>query len=629
MKEASGKGSPSRQTNSWGIDLNYEDAFGKWHDATEETVQAVLHAMGADDAAAESPKDDPVQVVRQGEARALPKPASITLENGGTVEAARTLPAGLPAGYHFLQFADRGKPQRLIVTPGQCFLPNNLRTWGWAVQLYAARSRASWGIGDFGDLESLAQWSAGKLGSGMMLLNPLSAACPIEPQQTSPYYPSSRRFFNPLWIRVEWIPGAREHGGAGIEKAANAGHELNRTRLIDRDQVFDLKMQAFELLWEHFAGDGAFTGFCREHGADLDRYATFCALAEHHNSGWHSWPRELQHPGTAEVARFAAANSRRVEFHKWLQWLFDRQLARCAGHLSIMQDLPIGVDPDGADAWAWQDIFAKGAAVGAPPDEFNTQGQNWGLPPFVPHKLRAAGYEPFIQTIRAAFRNGGGLRIDHVMGLFRLFWIPQGMAAKHGTYVRYNADEMLSIVALESARAKAYVVGEDLGTVEKEAREKLASYNVMSYRLLWFEKEAPSTYPQEALAAITTHDLPTVTGLWTGSDLARQHELELNPNEESTTEIHERLTRVARLTPETPIEDVIARSYQVLAQAPCRILTAALDDAAAVAERPNVPATMSDKNPNWSIALPAPIEDLMKEKLPAQIAAALRREDRE
>ena len=441
MKKSSGKASQSRKTNGWGVDLNYEDAFGEWHDATEQTVKAVLHAMEADGPGAEPPNDDPVQVLREGEERALPQPASITLENGGTVEAIKTLPRDLPAGYHLLQFADGGKPQRLIVTPGKCFLPDDLVTWGWAVQLYGARSGDSWGIGDFGDLERLAQWSASKLGAGMMLVNPLSAASPSKPQQTSPYYPSSRRFFNPLWIRVEWIPGAQEYGGAALEKAANAGRELNHTRLIDRDQVFDLKMQAFELLWKHFAGDESFTSFCREHGADLDRYATFCSLAEQHNSGWHSWPRELQHPGAAEVARFAAANTRRIEFHKWLQWLLDQQLARCASHLSIMQDLPIGVDPDGADSWAWQDIFAKGAGVGAPPDEFNTQGQNWGLPPFVPHKLRAAGYEPFIQTIRAAFRNGGGLRIDHVMGLFRLFWIPQDMPAKHGTYVRYNADE--------------------------------------------------------------------------------------------------------------------------------------------------------------------------------------------
>jgi 4-alpha-glucanotransferase len=309
-----------------------------------------------------------------------------------------------------------------------------------------------------------------------------------------------------------------------------------------------------------------------------------------------------------------------------LQWILDVQLANCANHLQLMQDLPIGVDPDGADAWAWQDVFAQGIGVGAPPDEFNTQGQSWGLPPFVPWRLRAAGYEPFIQTLRGAFRHGGGLRIDHVMGLFRLFWIPNGMSAAQGAYVRYNPDEMLAIVALESERAKAYVVGEDLGTVEEGAREKLGDHKIMSYRLLWFEKEAPETYPKEALAAVTTHDLPTIAGQWTGSDLQMQRDLNLKPNEESTAEINQRLSDMAGLDPDSPIEDVITQAYALLAKTPSRILTAALEDAAAVEERPNVPATTADQHPNWSIALPLPIEDLIRTPLPRKIANVLNRD---
>ena len=575
-----------RRTNAWGVDLNYEDAFGKRHEATGETIRAILEAMDAGDEGTPQAEDNSLMLVRTGQPKRLERPALITLEKGGKLEAQKQLPTDLPPGYHSLRFENEQQARLLIVSPGKCFLPEDLKTWGWAVQLYAARSRESWGIGDFGDLEKLAKWSGDELGAGMMLLNPLSAALPVTAQQTSPYYPASRRFFNPLWIRVEWMPGADTVRGGDLEVLAKAGRELNGDRLIDRDKVFRLKMRAFELAWNNFSGDDSFAGFCREHGLDLERYATFCALAEKHNSGWHAWPEDYRHPSSSGVMRFARENVRRIEFHKWLQWVLDRQLARCAEHLALMQDLPIGVDPDGADAWAWQDVLTSRAAVGAPPDEFNTQGQNWGLPPFIPHKLRAAGYQPFIQTIRAAFRNGGGLRIDHVMGLFRLFWIPQGMSAEHGTYVRYNADEMLSIVALESERAGAYVVGEDLGTVEKEARQELAKYRVMSYRLLWFEKEDPKTYPLEALAAITTHDLPTVAGLWTGSDLKRQYELELHPNEESTAEIHGRLKKVAGLTENSSIEEVIARSYGVLASAPSRILTAALDDAAAVEERP-------------------------------------------
>jgi 4-alpha-glucanotransferase len=460
----------------------------------------------------------------------------------------------------------------------------------------------------------------------MMLLNPLSAATPITPQQGSPYFPTSRRFFNPLWIHIEWVPGASIDKVPQLEELAASGRRLNGERLIDRDRVFELKQKALELLWLQFPGDEAFDSFCKEHGGDLDRFALFCSLAETFKCGWHNWAEQYRHPASAAVSQFSAENANRIQFHKWLQWVLDGQLAKCAGHLELMQDLPIGVDPDGADAWAWQDVFAHGIGVGAPPDEFNTQGQSWGLPPFVPWKLRAAGYEPFIQTLRGAFRHGGGLRIDHVMGLFRLFWIPNGMSAAQGTYVRYNADEMLAIVALESERAKAYVVGEDLGTVEDHAREKLADHRILSYRLLWFEKDRPATYPKEALAAVTTHDLPTIAGQWTGSDLQKQQDLGLKPNEESTAEINQRLSSLAGLKPDSPIEHVITETYRLLAEAPSRILTAALEDAAAVEERPNMPATMSDQHPNWSIALPIPIEELMENALPRKIADVLKRD---
>ncbi|HEX4229840.1 MAG TPA: 4-alpha-glucanotransferase [Bryobacteraceae bacterium] len=615
----------STKTNGWGIDLNYQDAFGKWHDVPRETIDTVLEAMGADRESVAPSPDDSVVIVHSGSQREVPGAATILLETGETVVCERRLPADLPNGYHRMQFEGDEIIRRLIVSPGRCWLPEDLKTWGWAAQLYGARSRESWGIGDFGDLDRLAQWSASELGAGMMLVNPLSAASPLEPQQASPYFPSSRRFFNPLWLRIEWLPDAIGGRIPQIEELALAGRDMNRQRLIDRNKIFQLKMQALEILWLQFNEDVAFDEYCQEHGSDLDRFAVFCAIAEWQRSGWHSWPVELQHPASPEVARFAAEHSERIRFFKWIQWLLDKQLAQAARHLALMQDLPVGVDPDGADAWGWQDYFATGVAVGAPPDEFNTRGQNWGLPPFLPNKLRAAGYEPFVQTVRAAFRHGGGLRIDHVMGLFRLFWIPEGQPSLNGAYVRYNPDEMLAIVALESERARAYVVGEDLGTVEDGVREKLATHRILSYRLLWFEKEHPATYPKEALVAVTTHDLPTVAGLWTGADLKRQEQLNRNPNEESTAEIHRRLKRMAQVDESDPIEDVIAGAYRLLAEAPSRIVTASLDDAAAVLERPNFPATSNDENPNWSLALPMPIEELMEAKLPNAIAGILQR----
>jgi 4-alpha-glucanotransferase len=314
----------------------------------------------------------------------------------------------------------------------------------------------------------------------------------------------------------------------------------------------------------------------------------------------------------------------RIAFHEWQQYQVDRQLARASAVLPVMQDLPIGFDASGADAWAFQDVLAPGMSVGAPPDEFNTQGQNWGLPPFVPDTLRSAGYEPFVQTIRACLRHAGGLRMDHVMGLFRLFWIPAGFDPRAGAYVHSNSEELLSIVALESQRARAVIVGEDLGTVEDSTREQLAARRILSYRLLWFEKTPPARYPENALAAITTHDLPTVAGLWSGTDLEVQKELGLSPNEAGTREIRQRVQRMTRAPASALPAEVVARVHEALGRAPSRILTATLDDVMGVEERPNMPAT-HDEWPNWRIALPEPIETLKASRLAKRIARALRR----
>ncbi len=262
---------------------------------------------------------------------------------------------------------------------------------------------------------------------------------------------------------------------------------------------------------------------------------------------------------------------------------------------------------------------------GAPPDLFNTAGQDWGLPPFAPRKLRAAGYEPFIQTIRAAMRHAGGLRIDHVMGLFRLYWIPVGRGPRRGAYVRYNADEMLAITALESQRARAFVVGEDLGTVEDGVREKLAANGMLSYRLMWFEETPPSEFPVQALAAVSTHDLPTIAGVWTGSDVEAQKRIGVQPNEEGQAQWREKLRDMVEDIPRPGIEDVVVRAYESLAAAPSRILTASVEDALAVEERPNMPATLNDQWPNWSLALPLAAEEIRESELAGKVARALSR----
>jgi 4-alpha-glucanotransferase len=606
-------------TDAWGIADGYEDAHGTWQPLSTTTREALRHAMGADAAV---PPPAPVMVRRAGEAIVVPEPAQLVLEDGTCLDFEGTLPVDVPAGYHELLTGDDGPPIRVIVTPGRCPVPSR-RGWGWAAQIYATRSSTSWGIGDLADLRRLGAWATGQ-GASIVLVNPLSAPLPLPNQQASPYYPSSRRFLNPLYLSIEAIPGA---GGLGAEldRLAAAGRALNGERIIDRARVFELKMQALGMLFKRRPdADGDLEQWISAGGTSLRDFTVFCALAERHESGWRHWPSEYRRPEDPAVARFARDNAERVRFHAWLQWLLDRQLARAANAAALMQDLPIGVDPDGADAWAWQDYLATEATVGAPPDRFIRRGQDWGLPPFIPHRLRAAGYEPFIETIRGALRHGRGLRIDHVMGLFRLFWVPRGLEPAHGGYVRYAADELLAVVALESQRAGAIVVGEDLGTVERGVRERLAAAGVLSYRVVWFEDDPPSRYPELAMAAITTHDLPTIAGLWSGADLAEQRALGLQPNEVAVATTRRRLARMLDSTSAGRLDDVVHDAHRRLAEAPSLLVTATLDDALMVKERPNVPGTL-DERPNWSIALPVPLDALERAPLPQRIAATLAR----
>jgi 4-alpha-glucanotransferase len=614
MRRASSHSAP------FGIMKRYKDALGNWRQTPADTYAALLETMGEQ----ETEKDPPLLVVRRGQRKRLKAPAEIVFEGGGVLNARTTLPRDLPLGYHTLRYLDGDRNIRLIVSPGVCFLPKALRAWGWSAQLYALRSSASWGVGDFANLHRLARWSAQELGAGVLLINPLNAVSPVTPQQPSPYFPSSRRYRNLLYLRIEDIAGAAELK-MDLDPLAAAGQALNRERRIDRDAVFRLKMDALKLLWFRFGGASRFDDFSAEQGEPLAKFATFCALAEHHGSGWHSWPVDYRRPDSPAVMRFAADHAERVRFYQWVQWLLDEQLARAAIEVPLMQDLPIGVDPDGADAWAWQDLFADGFTVGAPPDEYNTRGQDWGFSPLVPWKLRHAGYEPFIQTIRATLRHAGGLRIDHVMGLFRLFWIQKNSDPGRGAYVRYPEDELLAILALESERAKAYIVGEDLGTIDEKFRQQLMDSHVLSYRLVWFENDPPAGFPEQALAAVTTHDLPTIAGMWTSSDLEKQRELGLEPNEEGMNQIRDRLAAILGVSEKASVEEVIRRTYELLGQAPSKIVSATLDDALAVEQRPNMPGAMADRWPNWSLGLPKSQEELEQQILTRQIAQALRR----
>ena len=600
-------------SDAWGIEPSFEDAYGHRRRVPRSTIEALRSSMG--DAVGDG--DGPL-VIRAGTSPDV-GPATLLLEDGSEIHIDSRLPPDVPLGYHDL-IGSAGR-RRLIVSPGRCHLPRR-REWGWAVQLYAARSRRSWGMGDLGDLATLARWSRGQ-GAGFLLVNPLLAVAPTSPRQPSPYSPATRRFLDPIYLRVEEVAGA---GEVDITRAVAAGHALDDDPLIRRDAVWRIKREALEAMFA-VGPTGAFREWSERQGPELQTFAAWSALAETHGGDWRTWPHELHDSSGAAVARFVADHTTRVDFHRWLQWQARAQLDQVAEQITLLQDLPIGFDPGGMDAWEWQDLILFDTTVGAPPDEFNTLGQDWGIPPFAPHRLRRADYEPFIQTIRANLAAGGGLRIDHVMGLFRLYAIPAGSSPAEGAYIRYPSSDLLDIIALESARSEAFVVGEDLGTVEPGVREAMAERRMLSYRLLWFEEGRPERWPAVSMASVTTHDLPTVAGLWTGADLDEQRRLDLEPNVASTQRIRSRVASFPGIGAGSPAE-VVGAVHRQLARTPSRLLCATLEDAALAERRPNIPGADPDR-PNWSLSLPRPIDEIVDDEVATSIAQVLDRATRE
>ena len=659
--------SPALETlaDAYGVMTSYLDYLDRPVTVSDEAVQLALAALGvpADSEAAArqalaaweaSRRDEPTPpslVVRSDRSAVVPTAgpceALLHTEDGRqlpvpTSAAEVVLAAGLPTGYHRLTLrgSSHGAEIPVVVAPARCPTPTG-RSWGWMVQLYQARSADSWGMGDFGDLSSLARWS-GELGAGMLLVNPLHAAAPVLPLQNSPYYPSSRRFRSPLYLRPGDLPEVAALSAADRRRISDlaAGVRGEVDALIDRDAVFRAKDEALRLLFavpRTAQREGAFAAFRQAQGAGLHDFATFCALARRHGLPWQTWPAPLRDPAGAAVAQARRELADEIDYHTWLQWLCDTQLesardaAGAAGMvIGVIHDLAVGVDPGGADAWALQADLALGVTVGAPPDGFNQKGQNWHLPPLLPQRLVATAYAPFRDMVRSVLRHAGGIRIDHVMGLWRLWWVPEARSAAEGTYVRYPADDLLGILALEAQRAAAVVVGEDLGTVPKGVRETMADRGVLSSRVLWFERvdddpegeRLPAAgYPQLALSSVTTHDLPTAAGWLADADWQVQTALGLygpntTPEAEAARKVTER-SEIGRLlvaeglldrAPSAVVSDpaeaepLVLAMHRFLARTPSVLVATGLGDALGDRRQPNMPGT-TDAYPNWCLPL--------------------------
>ncbi len=582
--------------------------------------------------------------------------------DGTTTRRRLDLPAVDTTGYHRIDFSCGAQALSLplIVVPPRCFQPPAIedtgRIWGLTVQLYGVRSQRNWGIGDFTDLGQLIELTAAA-GGAIVGLNPLHALFPDNPAHISPYSPSGRAFLNVLYIDVETVPELA-HCAAARRRLASTDFQqrleaLRAAEFVDYPGVAQAKFEILELLFAQFQTttgprQEAFAAWRTARGESLERHACYEALQAHFRKldgnhwGWPVWPEAYRDPASAAVATFAREHAEAVTWHAWLQWLADQQLAAVADHsqlaAGIYQDLAVGTNPGGAEAWHLQDILAignGGAYAGAPPDEINLMGQDWGLPPFVPHRLRNAAYAPFIDILRANMRHAGALRIDHVMGLMRVFWVPADTPATEGAYVHYPFDDLLGIVALESQRNQCLVIGEDLGTVPEGFRPRLADCGVLSYHPLIFERyedgqfRLPADVARQALVAVSTHDLPTLRGFWRGEDIDIRTALMLFPSDELRQRlIVERgwdrgrllwaLEREGLLPEGTSNEPaalpeltdtLVAAVHAYLARTPSQILVVQPEDIYGVMEQPNLPGTQEDQHPNWQRKLPVTLED--------------------
>ena len=606
-----------RRAEAHGVATGYLDWRGRQVEVSQRTLDAILAALSeppAPGATVTAAPDGLPAAARPGAERPLIG-APVAEEPVAEGPVAEEVVAEAPAG-----------EGPVVAGPEE-------RSWGFAVQLYSVRSRQSWGLGDLGDLADLAVWSASDLGAGFILINPLHAGEPLPPLSQSPYLPMSRRFTSPLYLRIEDIPEyARLTAGdrVRIDSLAAPLRARNATsELLDRDGVWRAKRTALQIIYRQpmtAQRRAEFDAYRRHEGQPLEDWGLWCALAEIHGPDWRSWPESLRAVGSAEVAAERARLSGQALFHAWLQWLADGQLAaaqdaaRAAGmRIGIIRDLAVGCHPGGADAWAWQDVMVPGVSVGAPPDEFNQRGQDWNQPPWHPLRLAGRGYAPLADLMHSALRHAGGLRVDHVMGLFRLWWVPSGMSPDQGTYVRYDHHAMVGVLAGQAVSADALAIGEDLGTVDPWIREYLADRGVLGTAMLWFERGPdgaplpPGKWRRNCLAVVGTHDVPPIAAFVTGEQVELRSRLGLltrsyrEESDESDAVVRDwqEVLEAEGLLPAggrpSPAEFTVA-CYAFLGRTPALLIGVSLADAVGDRRPQNIPGT-TDEYPNWRVPL--------------------------
>jgi len=595
-------------------------------------------------------------------------PSTATAEFDGERYARKPLPLPehLPLGYHSLEVSVDGlsATMRLIVAPDRAYLPDGLRGAGIAFALYGVRSKRNWGCGDFCDLAGVIDWVADEVGAGFIALNPLHAIHNRRPYNTSPYLPTSVFYQNFLYLDVESVPDfARSPRARRLWASPAVEEEIRQLReapFVEYERVHALKLKFLKLLFVEFLREyrsgspraREFQDYIAREGDLLERYATYSAFDEWIRKRnpeiwvWTDWPEAFRDPESKETSAFRQKHWRSVMFYQYLQWQVDLQLEAAQRHarakgmsIGLYHDLALATDRYGSDLWAHRSFFATGCRVGSPPDDFSPRGQDWAFPPPNAQRHRESGYQLFIESIRKNCRHGGALRIDHAMRFFRLYWIPDGADATRGAYVRDYAEDLIRIVALESVRQRVIVIGEDLGTVEPSVRETLAKFGILSYRLLYFEKDqrgefrGGSQYPQQALVSSTTHDLPTLAGFWINEDIEARRRAGILPDEASyqaqlAARILEKQKMLDSLLRERLLPDWFPRSAReipeltgelhnavvgFLASTPSMLLLINQEDLTKEPEQQNLPGT-TWQYPNWSRKMHFRLDELYSAK---------------
>ena len=693
-----------RLAGAYGVAVDYWDQSGVLRRSSDEAIASILRALGADPtdestiAASLAERDlrdwrrtlPPVVVAVGGRYAHIwahvPHGSSvrvwIELEEGGVIEppqsnrwveprevdgrlvgeATFVVPADIPLGWHAIKaFTDEGVwESTLVVTPERLRPPAlsaGERLWGLMAQIYSVRSRRSWGIGDLVDLADLAAWSGHALGADFVLVNPLHSAAPIVPMTPSPYLPATRRFPNPLYLRIEAIPEYAYLSGTDRKAVRRLGKPLRTLTadLLDRDAAWEAKSAALDIVRRVPLSPGRqarYDAYVEREGSGLIDFATWCALAEEWGPAWQEWPEPLRHPSSPDLAAWRADHADRIERHLWMQWLLDEQMEQTQEsavevgmRAGIIHDLAVGVDGDGADAWALQDVLASGVSVGCPPDMYNQLGQDWAQPPWLPDALADAAYVPYRDMLRTLLRHSGGIRVDHILGLFRQWWIPRGAPAADGAYVAFDHEALVGILALEAHRAGALVIGEDLGTVEPRVQEFLQERGILGTSILWFERraggmlKAPEEWRGDVLASVAVHDLPPTAGYLAGEHVRIRGELgllsatlddERTSDRAATREWLDLAVERGWLDDvEANVDACVVALHRVVSASPARLVGIALPDLVGDVRAQNQPGT-DQEYPNWRVPLtdrtgePVALEDLSRAPLLEPIVASVR-----